>query len=84
MITHQVLDPFRQRAAVEDLIELGARFLLLVLSDEQAQAMPSQRVIGRRACLDPSGSVQRFEQSRPDYSRCGPISKFLSRYAPSG
>src|SRR5215831_365249 len=52
MITHQVLDPFRQRAAVEDLIELGARFLLLVLADEQAQAMPGQRVIGGRARLD--------------------------------
>ena len=52
MIAHQVLNPFRQRAAVKDLIELGAGFLLLVLADEQAQAMPSQRVIGRRACLD--------------------------------
>ena len=36
MVAHQILDPFRQRAAVEDLIELGARFLLLVLADEQA------------------------------------------------
>jgi len=31
-----------------------------------------------------SGSAQRCEQSRPDYSRCGPISKFWSLYAPSG
>ena len=30
------------------------------------------------------GSAQRCEQSRPDYSRCGPISKFWSLYAPSG
>ena len=52
MIAHQILDPFRQRAAVEDLIELGARFVLLALADKQAQAMPGQRVVGGRARLD--------------------------------
>jgi hypothetical protein len=52
VITHQIFDPFRQRAAVEDLIEFGASFLLFVLGDEEAQAMPGQRVICRRARLD--------------------------------
>jgi hypothetical protein len=52
VITHQIFNPRRQWAPVEELVEFDTSFLVLILADEQAQAMPGQRVICGRTRLD--------------------------------